>query len=230
LDFEAPLDACVLRDTRVHALVLAQGPSWLVLYGPGLDAALPASAWRMRFHRLKADRARRFSHGVAPDLSWPPRWTVGGHAHAIVRGYVAPGPALMRLADLARERVEECDGALLCLPTAHDEHAALRIDSEGTLHAFGVSIDTRRRFAQRYVWALGQRNANGDADAIVLEQDGEALCLSMNERPGGWPSVGALPAAAPELPTPALPLDELVTPAAFAALDGWLARRENEDT
>jgi hypothetical protein len=218
LDLESELDACVLDTDMEQALVIAQGATWVVLYGHALAGALGAAVWGGRWHQLRFDRARHIASALAPNASFPPRWSVRGDGRSDVRGFVEPCIALTMLADVVRERVEHCAGALLAVPK-------LRVDVQGTLTAFGIEIDTRADFTKRYVWALGKRNARGDADALILEQDGEALCISTSARPGGWPSIGALPAAAPDFPTPELPVDELVAPATFAAVDGWLAAR-----
>ncbi len=224
VDLAEPLDACVVELHTECTLLLAQKSAWVILFGRDLARALGGpEAWGLRWHRVRLDRLAHRAGELGPGRAWPAYFSVRGPGRARIIGEVEATPALEALADRARELAQRSSSALLALPTAHPEHTTLRIDSEGVLTAFGERIDTRQRFDQSYVWSFGKKNARGDADAIVLRQGDAGLCLSMSVRPGGFPSIGGFPPAAPELPTPEMPREEVLSPVAVAALDGFLA-------
>ncbi len=226
LDLSRPLDACVVELEGECALLLSQNSAWVILFGRELGAALGGrDAWGSRWHRVRLDRLSHRAGELGPGRAWPAYFAVRGPGRARIVGEVAADAALEALADRCRELAQRSGGALLALPTSHPEHTALRVDSDGVLTAFGERIDTRRRFKRSYVWSFGQRNARGDADAIVLTQDDAGLCLAVCVRPGGFPSIGGFPPASPQLPTPEMPQSEVLSPVAVAALDGFLSQR-----
>jgi len=226
VDLAERLDACVVELEGECALLLAQKSAWVILFGRDLGAALGGpDAWGPRWHRVRLDRLSHRAGELGPGRAWPAYFSVRGPGRARIVGEVEAGPALESLADRARELAQRSGGALLALPTAHPEHSALRVDSDGVLNAFGERIDTRRSFERSYVWSFGKKNARGDADAIVLQQDDAGLCLSVSARPGGFPSIGGFPPAAPELPTPEMPREQVLSPVAVGALDGLLAEQ-----
>lgn len=223
LDLARPVDACVVELDGECALLLAQKAAWVILFGRELEQALGGhEAWGPRWHRVRLDRLSHRAGELGPGRAWPACFNVLGPGRARIVGEVEAGPALESLADRSREVAERSGGALLALPTAHPEHNSLRVDESGVLTAFGERIDTRQSFDRSYVWSFGKKNARGDADAIVLRQGEAGLCLSVSARPGGFPSIGGFPPAAPELPTPEMAREEVLSPVAVGALDGFL--------
>jgi hypothetical protein len=226
LDFDRPLDACVVELPGETALLARQGNNWLVLFGSSITHSLGGrEAWGGRWHQASVEHLRHRAIDTEPGSAWPSCFTIRGPGDASVIGDVEPSEQLRHLARRLREAAEITGGALLALPTLHPHFHAVRVTAAGKLEAFGSSIDVAAPYSLQRFWALGRENARGDTDAVLLEQDESAILLSVSVRPGGWPAPGALPSAAPEQLSPELPAEEVLSPAALAVLDGFLCRR-----
>jgi hypothetical protein len=226
IDFDQPLDACVLSMSNESALVIRQGCVWMILFGSDLEQSLGGvQRWGPRWHRLSRAHLLHCASELEPGSTWPLFWSVRAAEDATIVGDVEAGASLAALAERVADLAAESSGAWLVLPAAHAQFPEIRIDDTGVLRAFGERIDTHEPFVLDYVWCYGKKNPRADADAILLRQGERALCLSVTRRPGGWPALGALPSAAPELPTPELPADQVLTPVALAALDGYFMAR-----
>ena len=225
IDFTRPLDACVVEVDHEQALLVRQDTTWLILYGARISDALGGPmSWGPRWHRAACERFAHRAAELQPGCIWTASWSVRGTGDATVVGCVEAGEELAALAEAIRDQAERSGSALLVVPTAHAEHPVARIDRQGVLSAFGERIDTTEPFDRTIVGALGSEPIAG-TDAIVLQQGDAGVCLSLSKRPGGWPSLGALPAAAPELPSVELDARHVLSPAALAALTACIEAR-----
>ncbi len=225
LDLEKSVGTCVFSLGDEQALLIAQGATRLILFGQGIAEDLGGrSAWGVRWHDVSVRHLGHREDELGPGTTWSAFWSVGASGATIIGGVSSCG-SLRLLAERARDLAERHESAVLVLPTAHAEHPLITIDRDGRLRAFGESIDLRAPIQRTYVWALGKKNPRGDADAVILQQgDSDALRLSVSPHPGRGPSLSGFPGASIDLPSPEVPREELLSPAAFGALDGYLDR------
>lgn len=226
IDFARGIDACVIAHGAESALVVVQQENHVILFGRDISKELGGpEAWSDRWHAISLDHASARASALGRDGHlWASYWTVHGPTDALVAGEVGSTSSLRALA----ERVVEAGacGGQLCLPLRPHTKSVVRVSAAGVLSAFGERIDTGREFLKSYIWALGKENTQKDADALLVRQESQALCLSMVQHPGGWPRVGSVLPVAPEFPSPELPVDQTVDPVVFGSVDTLLSQKK----